>query len=131
MQCTTSGSRSFIKRANSFNKLKSLTRWGLAEPVNEEWKYDNNYVLTWQGEKWTTAMQAFTWWVREVVITETRYVRAYKEWIANSHHIMPNFFNQNQWDTLINCIKSKARWSALDVKALSQSLLNDLGEIQT
>lgn len=111
-------------------ELQSLNKIGLAEPINEEWNYDRKHALSWQGEKWTTAIQAFTWWIYDVVITETRDVRAYKEWIANNHHIMPNFLNQNQWESLLADLQNKPRWSTLGIGEVSKSLLNDLMEIQ-
>lgn len=67
--------------------LRELAKWGLAEQLDENWQFDQQHVLLWQQEKWTVGPQAFTWWVRDVVITQTRHAKEYDKWIESNRHL--------------------------------------------
>ncbi len=107
--------------------LRELAKWGLAEQIDENWKFhQQEYMLEWQKEKWTVGPQAFTWWIRDVVITETRHTKEYSEWIESNCHPKTNLITPKQWDKLVSMVHNTSKWGKMDIRTLARFLLDEL-----
>jgi hypothetical protein len=114
-----------IEQADSFGpELRKLEERGLAEMAGEGWQFDMEHLLLWQGEQWTVGTQAFVWWVRDVIITESRRVPAYDEWLANKRYTF--LLTQQQWDLLVNTVRDLPQWAVRGVAGLARSLVQEL-----
>jgi hypothetical protein len=114
-----------IENVDAFGpELRKLADRGLAERVGKGWKFDWQHGLLWRGEQWTTGAQAFTWWVRDVIIAEARRVAGYEEWLANKRYRF--LLTKQQWDGLVEAVRSAPGWAARGVGALAQSLFAQL-----
>jgi hypothetical protein len=114
-----------IEKVDAFGpELRKLADRGLAERVGEGWKFDWQHGLLWRGEQWTTGAQAFTWWVRDVIIAEARRVAGYEEWLNNKRYRF--VLTQQQWDGLVEAVRNAPGWAARGVGALAQSLFAQL-----
>ena len=115
-----------IERVHKFGpELAHLEDLGLAERVGRlGWHFDTEHFLLWQGERWTIAPQAFTWWVRDVVIAGQRRVPAYEEWLAD--HRYRGVLTQEQWDTLVTVVKNLPGWAKRGVGTLARTLAEEL-----
>lgn len=75
-----------IEKVDAFGpELKRLEKIGLAEKINNigimlDW--DN--FLIWRGERWRIGSIAFAWWIRDVVIAESREVLGYSDWLMEN-----------------------------------------------
>jgi len=106
-------------------ELTHLEELGLAERVGRlGWHFDTEHFLLWQGERWTVAPQAFTWWVRDVVIAGQRRVPAYEEWLSD--HRYRGVLTQEQWDTLVTVVKNLPGWARRGVGTLARTLAEEL-----
>jgi hypothetical protein len=114
-----------IEQADSFGpELRKLEERGLADMAGEGWQFDIEHLLLWQGEQWTVGTQAFVWWVRDVIITESRRVPAYDEWLANKRYTF--LLTQQQWDLLVNTVRDLPQWAVRGVAGLARSLVQEL-----
>ncbi len=114
-----------IKQADRFSfVLRDMAEQGLVERVGEGWPFDHQSFLLWQGERWTVGAQAFTWWVRDVVITESRQVPTYDEWLADQRY--RSLLTQEQWSRLLNAVHAGSNWAARDVGAMAGALFEAL-----
>lgn len=114
-----------IERVEAFGpELRRLAERGLVERVGESWQFDWEHLLLWQGERWTVGAQAFTWWVRDVVIAEARRVPAYDEWLANKGYRF--LLTQEQWDWLVSTVRGAPEWTVWGVGALARALFYEL-----
>jgi hypothetical protein len=114
-----------IERVDSFGpELRNLAERGLAERVGEEWQFDQQHLLLWRGERWTVGCQAFAWWVRDVVIAESRLVPSYTEWLANKRYRF--LLTQQQWNNLITLTRRLPPWAVRGVTELAKALFQEL-----
>jgi hypothetical protein len=114
-----------IEKVDAFGpELRKLADRGLAEQVGEGWKFDWQHGLLWRGEQWTTGAQAFTWWVRDVIIAGARRVASYEEWLTKKRYRF--ILTQQQWDGLIDAVRNAPGWAARGVGALARSLFSQL-----
>jgi hypothetical protein len=114
-----------IEQSDAFGpELRKLEERGLAEQAGEGWQFDLEHLLLWQGEQWTVGTQAFVWWVRDVIITESRRVPAYDEWLANKRYKF--LLTQEQWDLLVNTVRELPQWAVRGVAGLARSLVQEL-----
>ena len=114
-----------IERVDAFGpELRKLAERGLAEQVGEGWQFDWEHLLLWRGERWTVGIQAFAWWVRDVVVAESRRVPAYDEWLANKRYRF--LLTQGQWDRLANTVHDAPEWAMRGVGALARALFKEL-----
>jgi len=114
-----------IEQADAFGpELHQLAERGLAELVGEGWQFDSQNFLLWRGERWRVGTEAFAWWIRDVIIAETRRVPTYEEWVTNKRY---NFFlTQEQWDTLLKTVRKTPDWAVRGVAALGRALFEEL-----
>jgi hypothetical protein len=116
-----------IEKADAFGpELRRLAERGLAEQVGQGWQFDWQHLLLWRGERWTVGAQAFTWWVRDVVIAGTRQVPAYDEWLINKRYLIPGLLTQQQWDWLVGTVRKAPDWLAKGIGELARALLDAL-----
>jgi hypothetical protein len=114
-----------IERVESFGpELRKLAERGLAEQVGEGWQFDHRHLLLWRGERWTVGMQAFAWWVRDVIIAECRRVPAYDEWLAKKRYRL--LLTQEQWDWLVSAVRGAPEWAVRGVGGLARALFSEL-----
>lgn len=114
-----------IERVDAFGpELKKLAKLGLAERVSKGWQFDRERLLLWRGERWTVGSQAFTWWVSDVVIAETRKTSAYDEWLMNKRYRF--LLTQEQWDRLVGAVRKAPEWVVRGVGALAHALLEEM-----
>jgi len=114
-----------IEQVDAFGlELRNLAERGLAERVGDGWQFDWQHLLLWRGERWTVSTQAFVWWVRDVVIAETRIVPSYTEWLANKRYRF--LLTQQQWDTLVSLVRRAPPWAVRGVTALAKALFQEL-----
>jgi hypothetical protein len=107
-------------------ELRKMAGQGLAERVGEGWQFDRERLLLWQGERWTVGAQAFAWWVRDVVIAESRQVPTYDEWLANKRYRL--LLTQEHWDRLLKSVRSAPEWMIRGVGTLARALIEELVE---
>ncbi len=114
-----------IKRIDTFGpELRKLAEQGLAERADPGWKLDLRHLLLWRGERWAVGSQAFAWWVRDVVIAESRKVAAYEEWLTSKRY--EYFLTQGQWDRLTGMARKAPDWVVRGVGGLARSLFEEL-----
>jgi hypothetical protein len=114
-----------IERVGTFGpELRKLAERGLAERIGKGWQFDREHLLLWQGEQWTVGTQAFAWWVRDVVITETRRLPEYDQWLASKRYLL--LLTQEQWDQLCSVVRGAPEWAARGTGALARALLAQL-----
>jgi hypothetical protein len=114
-----------IEKADAFGpELQKLSSQGLAEQVGEGWQFDREHLLLWRGRKWTVGAQAFSWWVRDVVIAETRQVPTYDEWLNSKRYRF--LLTQEQWDQLVNTVRGAPEWAVQGAGTLARMLFNEL-----
>jgi hypothetical protein len=106
--------------------LQVLAERGLAERVGEGSKLDLERLLLWRKERWTVGTQAFAWWVRDVVIAETRQLPAYEEWLVNRRYRF--LLTQEQWNWLVSTVYSAPQWVVQGVGGLARALFEELME---
>jgi len=114
-----------IEKVDAFGpKLHSLAERGLAVQVGEGWQFDWEHLLLWRGERWTIGSQAFAWWVRDVIIAESRRVPTYEEWLTNKCYRF--LLTQEQWDRLVGAVRNAPEWAVRGVAGLARALLEEL-----
>jgi len=114
-----------IERVDAFGpELRRLAELGLAEQVGKGWQFDWQHLVLWRGERWTIGTQAFVWWVRDVIIAQSRRVPAYEEWLARKRYRL--LLTQQQWDMLIGTVRNAPGWAVRGVGALARALLDEL-----
>lgn len=114
-----------IESTNIFKaELRNLADLGMVEQVPNEWNLDSERFLLWQGERWTVSAQAFTWWVRDVVLTDVRSVPMYTEWLSNKRYDF--LLTQEQWDRLTNRVRNAPTWSTHGISGPARALLAEL-----
>jgi len=113
----------------AFGEIEQVDAFGpelrnLAERAGEGWQFDWQHLLLWRGERWTVGCQAFAWWVRDVVIAESRIVPSYTEWLANKrYHFL---LTQQQWDNLVKLVRHAPPWAVQGVAELAKALFQEL-----
>jgi primase-polymerase (primpol)-like protein len=70
--------------------------------------------------------QALTWWVRDVVVAETRKVPSCDEWLENEHY--RPLLDQEQWGDLVNTVRDATERKKRGIGALAQELFETLRE---
>ncbi len=119
-----------IERVDKFGpELRKLAARGLAERVEttaKGWLWDRENLLVWRGERWTVGSQAFAWWVRDVVIAQTRQIPAYDEWLAGQQY--RGLLTKRQWETLTAKAKGAPAWAVQGVGGLARELWKSLSK---
>lgn len=114
-----------IENTNAFDaELKNLAYLGLAEKVQDGQKIDLKHGLIWQGEKWTIGAQAFTWWVRDIVISKSRKLKEYDEWLTDKRYKL--LLTEQQWNKLTKIVTSAPEFVTKGVSALAKSIIKEL-----
>jgi hypothetical protein len=121
-----------IERVDRFGpELRILQEHGLAELVEKkprgswlDWILDTKTLLIWRGERWTIGGQAFAWWVRDVVIAETRKIATYDEWLRKQKYSF--VLTQGQWEYLVNKLRNAPAWAVHGVADLARSVLQEI-----
>ena len=114
-----------IERVDAFGpELHKLQERGLADQVGEGWEFDWQHLLLWRGERWTVGGQAFVWWVRDVVISGSRELPAYEEWLSNKRYRL--LLTHQQWERLVNTVRNAPEWAARSVGALARGLVEEM-----
>lgn len=118
-----------IEKVDAFGpELQKLAERGLAEQVDDDWQFDRKHLLLWRGERWTIGAQAFAWWVRDVIVAESRRVPSCEEWLANKCYRF--LLTQEQWDRLVSTIRNAPGWAGQltgqVVGALAGALFDEL-----
>ena len=114
-----------IERVDAFGpELQKLAELGLAEQVGEGWQFDSRHLLLWRGQQWTVSAQAFTWWIRDVVIAGKRQVRTYDEWLERKAYRF--LLTQEQWDRLVEAVRRMPDWAMRGVVGLARALIEEL-----
>lgn len=118
-----------IERVDAFGpELRKLAAQGLAEQVEEGWEYDRQYVVGWKDERWTVGSQAFAWWVRDVIVAESRRVPAYDDWLANKRYRL--LLTKEQWDALVTTLRGAPDWAVRGVGGLARALFQELAGLR-
>lgn len=114
-----------IERVDTFGpELRKLAERGLAEQVGSDWQFDWQHLLLWRGERWTVGAQVFAWWVRDVIIAQSRRVPAYDDWLANKCYRF--LLTQEQWGELLGAVRSAPEWAMRGVGSLARTLFKEL-----
>ncbi len=117
-----------IENVSAFDyELRHLASLGLAEKVKDGWAIDLNHGLLWRGDEWTIGAQAFTWWVRDIVISESRELKEYDEWLADKKYRM--FLTEEEWNWLTNLVKSTPDFLKKGIATLAKSLFEEFAGI--
>lgn len=105
-------------------ELRRLAERGLAEQVGEGWQFDWQHLLLWRGERWTIGAQAFAWWVRDVIVAQSRRVTAYDDWLAKKRYRL--LLTQEQWDGLVSAVRKAPASVIGGVSSLARALFKEL-----
>lgn len=118
-----------IENVDAFDiELRNLADLGLAEKVYDGWKIDVKHGLVWRGEQWTVGAQAFTWWVRDVVISNNRKLLGYDEWLKNKRYTF--LLTEGQWNNLLNIAKSTPDFFTKGISSLAKKIIQDIAGIK-
>lgn len=118
-----------IENANAFDaELKSLSDLGLAEKIQDGQRIDIKHGLIWKGEKWTIGAQAFTWWVRDVVISKSHSLKEYDQWLADKRYRL--LLTDEQWSNLTKIVKSVPEFVTKGVSALAKSIVKEIAGVK-
>jgi len=118
-----------IENTEAFDtELRNLADLGLAEKIQDGQKIDLKHGLIWRGEKWTIGAQAFTWWVRDIVISKSRKLKEYDEWLAAKKYKF--LLTEQQWNDLTKLVKSTPEFLTKGVSALAKSILQEVTGIK-
>jgi len=114
-----------IENVNAFDaELRYLADLGLAEKRHDGRKIDIKHGLIWHDEPWTIGTQAFTWWVRDVVISKSRSLKEYDQWLADKRYRL--LLTEQQWSDLNRIVKSAPEFLTKGVSALAKSILQEI-----
>jgi hypothetical protein len=114
-----------IEKVDNFGpELRKLADRGLAEQVGGGWEFDWQHLLLWRGEQWTVGAQAFAWWIRDVIIAQSRQVPTYDEWLLDKRYRL--LLTQEQWDILVKAVRSAPEWAMRGVASLARTLFKEL-----
>lgn len=92
--------------------------------MDEGWQFDWQHLLLWQGERWTVGAQAFAWWMRDVIISQSRTVPGYEDWLAQKRYRL--LLTQQQWDALVGAVSKAPQWAVGGVGSLARALFKEL-----
>ena len=98
----------------------------MARQVGEDWPFNVQHLFHWQDELWAVEAQALVWWVRDVVVLETRRVASYDEWLANERYC--SLVTQEQLEGLINQVRDAPGLATRTIGSLACQLFGDLSE---
>jgi len=108
-------------------ELRRLRELGLAELVEKKdekawfnWIFEADKLLVWRGERWAISSKAFAWWVRDVVIAETRSVSTYDEWLKKKKYTL--FLTEEQWKGISSTLRKTPNWAFSSIGALAKSV---------
>jgi predicted MPP superfamily phosphohydrolase len=114
-----------IEHADRFDSaLKEMAKHGLAERVDKDWPFEKGSFVLWRGDRWTVEIQAFTWWICNVVVTESHRFSAYDAWLANRSY--SELLTDEQWNRRVEAARIASDWAAQDVGAMANALFNAL-----
>ncbi len=117
-----------IERVDRYGpELRKLADRGLAELVESNgkaWLWDWEHLLAWRNQRWTVSSQAFAWWVRDVVISKSRKVPKYDEWLQDKRYRF--LLTEEQWRALTEKFKNAPSWAVHGVGALARELWDSL-----
>jgi hypothetical protein len=85
-------------------ELRRLSAIGLARPIGQSEAVGWQSPVSWRGERWTIGAQAFAWWVREVLLTGTRQLPTFDEWLAQQRYRM--LLSPDQWQWLLETVRA-------------------------
>lgn len=105
-------------------ELRSLADLGLAEKVKDGWAIDVKHGLLWRGEQWTIGAQAFTWWVRDIVISKNRKLDEYDKWLTEKRYKL--LLTEQQWNKLTGLVKSAPEFITKSISALAKSIIQEI-----
>ncbi len=105
-------------------ELRRLADRGLAEKVSDGWEFDFDNLLIWHGERWAVGCQAFSWWVRDVILPNNRTIPSVDEWLTNQRY--RGLLTQKQWDELVGAFKKVPEWALRGVGTLAGQLFKEL-----
>lgn len=114
-----------IEKVDAFGpELKKLAIYGLAEKVGDGWQLDRNSSLLWRGERWVLGSKAFSWWIRDVVIADSRNFSSYTEWLNKKRYRL--LLTQEMWDKVNQTISSMPGWAVKGISAMAKPILDEL-----
>jgi len=117
-----------IENVEAFDiELRNLADLGLAEKIYDGWKIDARHGLIWRGEQWTVGAQAFTWWVRDVVISNSRRLQGYDEWLKNKRYTF--LLTEGQWNNLLSIAKSTPDFFTKGISSLARKIIQEIAGI--
>lgn len=107
------------------NDLRVLERNGLARSSSEQGAVDLHRWILWRGERWGVDSLAFAWWVRDVVISETRTVPHYNDWLNQKRYLL--LLTQEQWDGLVSAARNTPEWAVRSLARFAKMILEEMG----
>lgn len=73
---------------------------------------------------WTISAQAFTWWIRDVVISKNRESKEQDDWLVSKRYSW--ILTEQQWDELIKLVKMAPEYLTKSVTSLAESVAQEL-----
>jgi len=115
-----------IEQSNRLEpELRRLRELGLAELVEKKdenvwfnWIFKSDKLLVWRGERWAISSKAFTWWVKDVVIAETRSISTYDEWLKKKKYNW--LLTEEQWKGISNTLHKTPDWVFSSIGTLAK-----------
>jgi hypothetical protein len=112
-----------IEQIDAFgSELRKLVAWGLVARATE----NEQTSFLWCEQHWTIETKAFAWWIYEVVISNSRRVAAYDEWLTDKQYRI--LLTQEQWDWLLQTIRDVTKWARSGIGVLAQTLFEEISE---
>jgi hypothetical protein len=113
-----------IERVDIFGiELRKLAQRGLAQKVestSKGWIFDAKELLVWRGEKWALSCEAYAWWIRDTIISRSRSIPSYDEWLKNKKYA--GLITQEQWSQIKNGVEKMPAWAINGVGGLAKIL---------
>lgn len=114
-----------IEHVEAFDlELRNLANLGLAQKVKDGPSMDIKHGLFWRGEKWVIGNRAFTWWVRDVVISESRQLNEYDEWLAEKKY--KYILTEGEWNKIIKFSKNAPEFLTNGISSLAKFILQEV-----
>jgi hypothetical protein len=110
-----------IEEHEIFNsEFRNMIEKGLVEEVGDDWPFEHEPIMQCRGRPYVMGAHALTWWIRDVVVTESRPVTAYKKWLSNRAY--RGFLTQEQWDRLLNGVRTASNRTSSDVGVIAREI---------
>lgn len=106
-------------------ELRRLKKLGLVEKIGKGWKWDQEHLLLWQGERWRVSSGGFVEWLANAVISGTRGVPNFEQWLHDKEKI-GYFLTRKQVEMMRDLVKIMPQSVVSSAGALARQFVSEL-----